>query len=212
MPRAKHSPRNKHSDVPEFRLDNLLNDFRKTHPDAFCASEVGLMHDGIHPSVDGWRLATEPRVWAWLTEKLNSAERSALVVAHFLIAEHDHVGAAEFLDWLTQLNVFNTPPKCPLAGIHLRTWLDGEQTSSKNRTGGGHDGKDSTKALWDRARREHPDWASGKHDRLPHGYAKELASEYHGSALFPAEDYEFDSFSQTIARALKRARKRSMAN
>jgi hypothetical protein len=212
MPRAKHSPRNKYSDVPEFRLDNLLDEFRKTHPDAFCASEVGLMHDGIHPSVDGWRLATEPRVWAWLTEKLSSVERSALVIGHYLIAAHDHVGATEFHGWLINQFGFTTRPKCPLALIQLRDWLDGEQVASKNRSGGGHDGKDSTKALWDRARRDHPDWASGKQARLPHGYATELVSEYYDSDLFPAEDYEFDSFSKTIARALNRARERNTQN
>ena len=138
--------------------------------------------------------------------------RRALAIGHYLISEHDHVGATEFLDWLMAQYGIGTPPKCPLAIYQLQTWLDGEQTSSKNRSGGGHDGKDSTKVLWNRARRDQPDWASGKQSRLPHGYAKALASEYYDSEHFPAAEYDIEALSKTIARALTRMRKRSLAN
>lgn len=209
MTRAKHKPPYSFADHQQFNLDDLLGRFKRMYPDHFYPATAGLDMSGKIPATaTGWKLATHPRVWEWLSSSFKG-EIPALIVAHWLIDQYDYKGASGFLDWLTHNYGTKTIYPYPLATMHLTTWLRGETEKQQNKVSTAAENFTAssdafTEELWRRFTREFPEYEAL--NRIPHGVLKKYAAEYFDTPDAPPAK-SIEALADNFRQRLKRKRK-----
>lgn len=188
-----------YSRIDGYKLPELLDEFRSKHQHLFH-NEHGLgaamVFDRIPDYLDDHTLAIHPTCWKWLTERIGSS--AGLVIAHWIIDTRNYAAAHKFCDWAAAEQTF-----CRALGVmQIREWIAGESAKS-NQNREIHSEQLTPKPIsnarldmWEIAKKRYPDWASGKVDRLPFGFAKEMA-------------YTFDTSEDSVRKMLKRERERN---